>query len=242
MDPSNPGPGVQTAPPAAPAAPAAPAEPQTPPPAQPSQPNGSEPVTNPGGTPEQTVPFDRFQEVNDAKKAAEEEAQRLRDELAQRSNSQPQLPQNDDDDLDPDVEELIRKGAKKLGLVSQAELDAQRMQSQVQQDVRDLESSTANSGVPYVHADVLKYAETNNIPLTSKAALEAAYKQMNWDKLIEVERQRAIQGANNPPASGAERPGGGGTPSPSEEPDVQGRNPKERGISRIRAARQKIAQ
>lgn len=233
MDSQNPGPGVTPAPPAAPA------EPQTPPAAPEAQPNGSEPDTNPGGQQlEQTVPFNRFQEVNDAKKASDDRVKQLEDELAQ-SRQQPSTPQNDDD-LDPEVEDLIRKGAKKLGLVSQQELDARQMQTQVQQDVRDLESHYTNSGIPYDHRAVMSYAESNNMPITSKAALEAAYRSMNWDKLLEVERQRAIAGVQAGNSSSAERPGSSGAQAP-QEPELTGKNPKDRARERIRLARQKLA-
>lgn len=226
-------PGV-TVPPTEPAANPAPTEPITPTAPVNPQP-GSEPVQTPAGTPEQTVPFSRFQEVNDAKKAAEDELEQLRQQ-------QPPAPViTEDDELDPDVEELIRKGAKKLGLVSQTELAAERMKIQVDQDVKALEGKYASTDVPYDHKQVMQYAQINNMPITSKASLESAYRSMNWDVLMERERQRAIDSAGSSPnGSGAERPGGGGPTPPAEEP-VAGRNPRERGMSRIRAARQKLA-
>lgn len=238
MNPDDSASGVQPASPAAPAAPAASV--QTPP-------NGSEAVTNPGsGAPEQLVPFSRFQEVNDKAKTAEEELRKANEEL-ERLRQQPptpQTPQNGDDDLDPEVVEIVKKSASKLGFVTAEQLAAReaelKLQTQVQQDVRDLEGHYASSGIPYVHQDVLKYATDNNLPITSKAALEAAYRGLNWNKILEAERQRALAD-NHGSGSGAERPGRSAPQQPQDPNKVEGRNPQERGISRIRAARQKLS-
>lgn len=232
MDPQNPESGV-TASPAEPAVSAAPV--------QSTQPNGSEPVTNPGnGNEGQTVPFSRFQEVNDKARTAEEEAQNLRNEIEQLRSIQQQQPQNDDD-LDPDVEKLLDSYAKKHGLVSQQELAAERSRLQVQQDVRDLESNPPVSGIAYDHKAVMAYAKENDLPITSKSALRAAYRDLNWDKIVEAERNRAIDGFKNNNNSGAEMPGSRGAVPPSEQ-DVSGRSPKERIKSRIGLARQKLTQ
>lgn len=223
-------PGV-TAPPAEPAAPAAPAPEPTP--------TGSEPVTNPGSDPEQTVPFSRFQEVNDKAKAEADRAAQLESELEE-LRQKPQIPQNDnDDELDPEVEELIRKGAKKLGLVSQSELDANQNKIQVQQDISDLTTTPPVPGIPYEHKAIADYAAANSLPITSKNALVAAYRSMNWDKIMEGERQKAIDGYRTAGANGAEQPGSSGA-TPPQDPEITGRNPKERTRERIRLARQKL--
>lgn len=216
-------PGV-TAPPAEPAAPAAPA-------AEPA-PNGSEPVTNPGSNPEQTVPFNRFQQANDRAKKAEEELEALRAQ-------QPAPPSDDGDEIEPDVEKLLDNYAKKRGLVSKEELAAERTKIQVQQDVKELEAVPPVAGVPYNHQAVLDYANTNGIPITSRSALKAAYKELNWDKIVEAERQKAIEGYKTAGSSGAERPSSPGA-LPPEEPKLTGTNPKERTRERIRLARQKL--
>lgn len=227
MDPST-DPGV-TAPPAEPAAPAAPATPA---------PTGSEPVTNPGTPGEQSVPFSRFQEVNDKAKVAEEDARQAREEL-EALRAQPSSSQGADDELDPEVEDLIRKGAKKLGLVSQAELDANNQQNQVRQDIADLTTNPPNPGIPYDNKAVMDYAKANNMPITSKAALRAAYREMNYDKIVEAQRQSAIESYKKAGSSGAEQPGSTGAVIPPE-PELTGRTPKERAKERIRLARQKI--
>lgn len=221
-------PGV-TAPPADPAAPAAPATPA---------PNGSEPVTNPGTPGEQTVPFSRFQEVNDKAKADSERVSQLERELEEAK--QPQTPQiTDTDELDPDVEELIRKGAKKLGLISKEDLAADQSRIQVQRDISDLTATPPNPGIPYDNKAVMDYAKTNNMPITSKAALRAAYRELNYDKIVEAQRQSAIEGYKKAGGSGAELPGSSGAVLPPE-PELKGTSPKERAKERIRLARQKL--
>lgn len=243
MDPQNPTPGET--PPASPTGnppagePAAPAGNPAPAPNEPT-PSGSEPDTNPGGSGEPaTVPSSRLREETEKRRAAEEEAAQLRQQLEERDNTPPPAPAGDEDELDPDVEKLLDGYAKKRGLVSKDELAAERLQEQVRQDVKSLEADYANSGVPYVHQDVLKYAKDNNLPITSKAALRAAYRDMNFEKIAEQERQRAIAGINGN-AGGAEKPGSSGSRPPAE-PEPSGKNPKERNMSRIRQARQKIS-
>lgn len=236
MDPVQ-DPGV-TAPPAEPAVPAATQEPSAPS-AQEPTPNGSEPVTNPGESSEQTVPFSRFQEVNDKAKASEEEVQRLNEENERLQNAGQPSATPKDDDLDPEVEDLIRKGAKKLGLVSKEELDQADARRQVKQDINDLTTNPPVAGIPYDNKAVMDYAKTNNLPVTSKGALVAAYRSANWDKILEAERQRAIDGYKSGDSSGAERPGSTG-PTPPAEPEIVGKSTKERTRERIRIARQKL--
>lgn len=237
MDPKDPAtPGETPAPPAAPAAPAATPEPNAPE-TPPATPPGSEPDTNSGEEPA-TVPSSRLREETEKRRKAEEEATRLQAELDQRSNPTP--PQNPDDELDPEVEDLIRKGAKKLGLVSKEELDANELNRQVQQDVQDLTAAPPNAGIPYDHKEVLKFAEENNLPITSKAALRATYRELNYDKIVEAERAKAIDGYKTGEGNGAERPGSGG-PTPPAEPEITGKSTKERTRERIRLARQKLA-
>lgn len=226
-------PGDNATPPVVPAAPAASAEPQVPP-TPPSTPPGIEPDTNPGGEPAM-VPSDRLREETEKRRAAEDRVK----ELEAQTPSAPQLPANEDDDLDPEVEDLIRKGAKKLGLVSQEDLDARQTEAQVRQDVIALETTPPVVGIPYDHKAVLEYANTNNMPITSKAALQAAYKEMNWDKIVEAERQRAIDGYKSGDSSSAEQSGSGG-PIPPAEPELTAKTPKERTRERIRNARQKL--
>ena len=207
MDPQNPTPGVTT-PPVEPAAPAAPA---------PTEPTGSEPVINTGDTKDQAVPFTRFQEVNDKAKAEEERASRLERELEDLKAQQPQTPQNDDEDIEPDTLELIKKSASKLGLVSKEELDAREATIQVKQDLNELTSHYKDSSVPFDGKKVIDYAKANGMPLGSKKSLDAVYKEMNYDAIIEAQRKAAIADFQQGSKSGGEKPGSQGPQAPKEQ-------------------------
>lgn len=223
---SNPDPGV-TAPPAEPAAPAAPAPEPTP--------SGGDPVTSPGSNPEQTVPFSRFQEVNDKAKAESERVAELERQLEEKNTPPPV----NDDEPDPEVERLLDSYAKRKGLVSQEELAAERSKIQVQQDISELTTTPPNPGIPYDNKAVMDYAKSNNMPITSKAALRAAYRELNYDKIVEAQRQSAIEGYKKAGSSGAEQPGSSGAVAPTE-PELTGKTPKERVRERVRNARQKL--
>lgn len=228
-------PGV-TAPPAEPAAPAAPAPSE---PAQPTEPTGGEAVTSTGKEGEQTVPFSRFQEVNDKAKQAEEDAQKANEELEALRQQQQSSTPNSDEDPDPDIEKVLDSYAKRKGLVSKEELATEQTKIQVQQDVKDLTATPPNPGIDYDHKAVMKYAQDNNMPVTSKAALRAAYRELNYDKIVEAQRQSAIEGYKKANSSGAEQPGSTGATAP-EEPELTGKIAKERTRERIRLARQKL--
>lgn len=234
-DPANPG-DTATPPVAEPAASAAPAEPSAP--LVPSaQPNGSEPDTNPGNGEPAMVPSDRLREETEKRRKAEEDFDEYK--KAHPDEPAPVVSQNPDDELDPDVVDLVSKSAKKLGFVTQEELAAERAQDQVRRDVSDLIATPPVAGVPFDDKAVMEYASENGLPITSKNALVAAYRSANWDKIMEAERQRAIDGFKSGNSSGAERPGSSGA-SPPAEPEIQGKSPKERTRERIRLAREKL--
>lgn len=200
-------PGV-TAPPAEdPAAPAAPA---------PSEPTGSEPVINPSGTEEQTVPYTRFQEVNKAKADAEEKSARLESELEAERQAKAPVTSEEDDDIDPETLDLVNKSAKKLGFVSKEELDARDLKDQVQKDIDNLTSEYKDSSVPFDGKAVIKYANDNNMPLGSKQSLDAVYQYMNRDAIIEANRKAAIESFQKGSASSGEKPGSAGAKLPEE--------------------------
>jgi hypothetical protein len=219
MDPST-DPGATATPPVEPSAPV---EPST----------GSEPVTNTEVKPEHSVPFDRFQEVNDKAKEAEEKVRVSEARIAELEAQQTRTPSDEDIELEPDTEKLLDSYVKKHGFVSQQDLAAERNKIQVQQDIRDLTDQYAKSGIPFEDKKIFDYAKQNNLPITSKSALDAAYKQMNWDKLVETERQRAIDQFKSGNSSSGEKPGSS-APTTPEEPQTGNLR------SRIRAAHQKL--
>lgn len=217
-------PGV-TAPPAEPVAPATtPAQPST----------GSEPVTNTDGKPmpDNLVPFDRFQKANDTAKAAEERAAQLESELETLRQQQVQTPTNPDDEVDPDVLDLVKKSAAKLGFVSKEDLDSREARIQVQQDINDLTSQYKDSGIVFDGKKVIDYAKANGMPLGSKKSLDAVYKEMNYDNIIEAQRKAAVDAFQQGAKSGAEKPGSKGAQAPTESKPGNLRD-------RIKAAREK---
>jgi hypothetical protein len=225
----EPNPGDTTTPPVDPAASAAVADPPAP--------TGSEPDTNSGTEPEM-VPSGRLREETEKRRRAEEDNTRLQAELE--ASKTPTPPTTDDDYPDETTEKLLDAYVKKHGFVSQEELAKQRNQIQVQQDVKDLETTPPNPGIAYDHREVMDYAKTNNMPVTSKAALRAAYRELNYDKIVETERQKAIDTYKKTGQSGAELPGSSGAAPPSEPKLSPNLSPKERTRERIRLARQNL--
>lgn len=204
------------------------------------QPTGSEAVTNPGNGQEQSVPYNRFQEVNDKAKAAEEraakaeqEAESLRQQHSSNSTS------DDEDDIDPSVRKLVTKIIEKQGYVKKNDVDsavgAAEIRRQYNEDIVDLTSRYAKSGIPFVADDIRKFASESGINITSKASLDAAYKQMNFDKLTEAAKNAAItEFKENGDKNSAEKPGSTGAQAP-QQPDVRGLK------NRIHAARERIS-
>ncbi len=217
----DPEPGVTT-PPVEPAATVAPA---------PAEPSGTEPVTKTGKEEEQQIPLSRFQEVNDKAKAEEERATKLEEEIAQLKEQQATV--SDDEEIEPDTLDLIKKSASKLGLVSKEELDAREAQIQVRQDIVDLTSQYKDSGIPFDGKKVIEYAKTNGMPLGSKKSLDAVYKEMNYDAIVEGQRKAAVTAFQEGGKSGGEKSGSEGAKHPSEEQKAGSLK------DRIKAAREK---
>jgi hypothetical protein len=198
---------------------------------------GSEAEINSGGE-EALVPSHRVREETEARRKAEERATQLETEL-ETERQKARTPAPNDDEPDPEVEKLLDSYAKRKGLVSQEVLAAEQSKIQVQRDVEDLTTNPPNPGIPYDNKAVMDYAKANSMPITSKAALRAAYREMNYDKIVEAQRQSAIDAYKKAGSSGAEQPGSAGAVAP-EEPKLTGTTPKERAKERIRLARQKL--
>lgn len=237
MDPAaNPAPGDN---PAAPPAANAPAPASDPAAMNPT--SGSEPDTNPSGNQDSAqVPSYRLREANEAKRAAEDKAEKLQQEL-DAAKQPPPSSDDDDDDIDPNVQSLVTKIIKKQGYVKKDEVDAsvqatvraQELRQQYQQDTTDLTSKYASTGIPFVADDVRNYAKENGIVISGKASLEATYQVMNSDKIVENTRNAAIAEYKEGGASSGEKPGSSGASMPAE-PEVRGLK------NRISAARAKL--
>lgn len=225
--------GVETASPAAePATPVAPAVSEAP---SVTQPTASEGVTTPEDEkkPEQSVPYSRFVEVNSAAKKAQEDAaeakQRLEEiQQALSPKSEPEVT------LDPDVEKVLEGWAKSKGYVTQEELSQERVRLQLEEDVASLKSKYQD----FDPVKITEFAKENGIGLNSKAALEATYKYMNAEKVVDEAKKQAIEESRN--SEFAERPGAGGQP-PAPKDDVEGGDSRSRIRSRIGNAMKKLS-
>lgn len=184
--------------------------------------NGSEVDINSDDNKDKNVPYDRFHEVNEAKKQAEERAKLAEEELEKLKNEG----SDSDQEIDPDVEKVLEQYAKKKGFVSKTEV-------QLQNDVQELKTEYSKSGVPFDDKKVYDYAKINGLPLNSKSSWRAAYRDMNYDSILEAERKRAVTEYREGSKSTAEKPGPGGAKKP-----VEGRGEDRK--SRIHNATQKI--
>lgn len=192
----------------------------------------SEDVTNAGIQGEQTVPLTRFQEVNNGLKAEREARTALEERLAAIEQSTASS-NSDEEEIDPDVQKILDAYAKKNGLVSKADLEAERSaieaRTQAQQDVAELTRTLKG----YDHEKVLSYAKETGLSLNSKADLQAAFRNMNYETEIENARKAAIaefqeSGRQTGETTGSTAPRSSGTE------EVQGTK------SRIAAARQRL--
>lgn len=184
---------------------------------QPTTSTGSEAVTNTGGTGEQQVPFTRFQEVNDKAKAEEERATNLQKELDDFKAQQAQTTSSSDEELDPDVLDLVKRSSAKLGLVSKEELDTREAQIQVRQDIVDLTSQYKDSGIAFDGKKVIDYAKANGMPLGSKQSLDAVYQYMNREAIVEGQRKAAVTAFQEAAKGGGEKAGSKGASAPEEQ-------------------------
>jgi NADH pyrophosphatase NudC (nudix superfamily) len=155
------------------------------------QPNGSEAVTNTGSTTEQTVPYSRFQEVNDNLK----EERTKREELSQQFESFQSkfTPKSDDNvEIDPETQKILDHYAKQNGFVSKAELEKVQNEAavkiQVQTDIQELKGQFKD----FDYSKVADYAKENGMSLNSKADLRAVYRDMNTDSIIDNAKKQAI--------------------------------------------------
>lgn len=173
--------------------------------------NGSEADTNTDEGKDKSVPYDRFHEVNEAKKQAEERATKVEQELEdlKKSNEESQN-ESSSDEIDPDTEKILESYAKRHGLVSKSEL-------QLQSDVQDLKSEYAKSGIPFEDKAIYDYSKNNGLPVpSSKEGWRAMYRALNHESILETERKRAVEAYRSGDKSTAEKPGPGGAKAPTE--------------------------
>ncbi len=177
-------------------------------PVEPKSP-GSEVDINPENGKDKNVPYDRFHEVNEAKKQAEERALKAEEELEALKTPKDDPPS--DDDIDPDTEKLLDSYVKKKGFVSESEL-------QVRSDVQDLKSEYAKNDIPFDDKAIYDYSKKNGLPVpASKEGWRAMYRAINHESILESERKKAIAEYRKGSDSTAEKPGPGGAKKPADE-------------------------
>lgn len=194
-------------------------------------PTGSEAVINSGQPEEQTVPFTRFQEVNNGLKEEREARTQLEERLA--ALERPQPPQNDEPDIDPDVKKLLDSYVSKNGFVKKADLEAAEqataLKLQVQQDIADLGKELQG----FDYNKVLGHAKSEGLSLNSKADIKSAFIHMNYQNDIENARKAAVAEFQESGRMTGETTGSSGPRTP-ETPEPQGIK------ARISAARERL--
>lgn len=151
----------------------------------------------------QTVPYERFREVNEQAKRAQELEKRLAD-LEARQQPQPEVNSE---------EEAVKEYVKSLGFVSaeeaeakfQATLREREAETQLRQEVTDLSRRyDGKNGLPKFDKDaVLDYAKQNNM----FGPLEQTYKVMHEKAWIDWNVQQAIQKSKGVQSEGSDGSG-----------------------------------
>jgi hypothetical protein len=141
----------------------------------------------------------RFKEVLDRAKTAEERAEELERRIIELEENK-----QDDGSLSPDEKaslDKIKRELAKDGYVTQGDLRVQRNA----ENLRKLsEKYTGKEGLPaFERADVVAFAKKEGYGDN----YEAAYRQMHFDAIVEVESKKK---ASAPQAPEVEKPSGGG--------------------------------
>ena len=190
--------------------------------------DGSEPDTNTGNSQDPAmVPSDRLREETRKRQEAEERAARFEKELEAKNQPEPDPEEDDDDEeIDPKVSSLVTKIIKKQGYVKKEDVQASVNQlegrRQYREDTTELTSKYAKSSVPFVESDIVAYAKDKGINLRNKASMEAAYRDMNFDKITDAARKAAITEFKEGTGSEGEKPGGSDGKPHDPEPEVRG--------------------
>lgn len=179
---------------------------------------GSEAVTNPVEEPKQTVPFERFQEVNN-------ELKELRQKVDGITKVEPEVTE-EPVQLDPEVSTMLEGWAKSQGFVRQSDIQAERAAEQAQKDLTDVKTQykLSDTELEAVRAEAVAAGAAN------RKGLENAYFRLNMDKIVEAKVKEALAGGGAPAV--AEKPGVGNAATPPAAEQQPGMSIKDR----IRAA------
>lgn len=136
----------------------------------------------------ESVPYERFAEVNSINKTLKEEQERIKAELEaiKQAQLQPRTPQTPQDVAQQQQEQLIRDQLKKMGFLDQSEVD--KRLKQIEEDQRldnrlsQLEAKySGKDGLPkFNRREILEYAKNNQI-----GDVEAAYKLRYQAEIID---------------------------------------------------------
>lgn len=191
---------------------------------------GSEAVTNPEvveqpqGRGDVTV---ALRQAREEAKATREELQQIKENLASIGGKQ-----EPESNLDPEVEKTLQAWADKNGLVRKADLDADLARQRGNQELLEIKGQYSLSDDDLERVRV----QANKNGATNKEGLDAAYKQLFFDKIIEDKVKEALAGG---PRSTVEKPGPGGpvTPGTPQPASAKGDTMQDRLKNRIKTAR-----
>lgn len=190
-------------------------------------PPGETPVTTPEDkNDKQYVPLERFQEVNNKLKENADELTKIKESLATIGN-----PAEEEVDINPETAKILDGYLKTKGYVSKGELEQERMQAQAQTDLGTIKSQykLSDDDLDRVREQAVKNGAANF------DGLDAAYKQVFMDKIIEDKVKEALAGGGATATAEKPGPGTGGT-APAAETEVKGATAQERMKSRIQNA------
>jgi hypothetical protein len=181
---------------------------------------GTEAVTKTAENDQQSVPLDRFLEVNSDLKQTKQELAAINEKLASLG-----APKVEESGFDSDTERQLQSWAKSQGFVSQRELEAERASIQTQSDLKDLKGkySLSDTDLSRVREEAAKMG------VGDARGLEATYAFLFQDKIIEEKVKQAMAGNT----ATAEKPGGTASP---ELPDTQTQKAGMTVQERVRAA------
>lgn len=145
----------------------------------------------------ESVPYDRFAEVNSTNKVLKEEREALRKELEEIKGrldtfKAPQQPQSQQEIAQRQQEELVKRQLREMGFVDQSEVEKRLQQidedRKLENRIQSLENKySGKDGRPkFNRREILEYARDNQI-----GDIEAAYKLKNQDALIDYAIKQA---------------------------------------------------
>lgn len=183
----------------------------------------------------QAVPYDRFKEVNDRAKTYEEQLEQYKKQLEEiQSKQTPQSPPNPQEEI---VKQQFKKVADELGYVSRDELQRQKEDEAVRQELSNLESkySGADGRPKFDRQKIVKFALNKQI-----GDLEAAYKIMHEQELMNWAISNAANKSKGVPSEKSD--GSGAQSGDSNEELMAAYRKGDRNALKKRLMRTKLAQ